>query len=294
MLEMFRTTPGGRVPPCRGGMPERRRRRKGLASLAVCLAVLAAILLTPVGQPAARADTDADSLVFVTQHFPPYSTAERFGDEGLAGGPVADIIGQACQRMKVHCVVRRLPWARAQQQVRDGRADGIFLIGRSPEREAWLHFCPPLVQVEYGFFVRSDNPLQYAGPKDVAGYSVSVYGPSLASEILAGLAGRVPIVQDVSQDNEAGFLKLAQGRIDAVFGSKDNGMAVLADLRIANLRYAGWHNRANYCIALSRRVPPEVVAAFEKALWQLYREGTMQRILSGAGLRCIFPGDERP
>ena len=243
-------------------------------------------------QPAGTGRVAATGLTFVTQQFPPFNYQERTGDEERVAGPVAEIITLACQRMGVGCTFRMLPWARAQQEVRSGAADGIFVVGRVPEREDWLHFCPPLVRGEYGFFVRMENPLHYTAPRDVAGYRVGVYGPSLTAEILNQLARQARMTVDVAAENDAGFLKLAQGRIDAVFSNKDNGLATIALLRIANLRYAGWHSRVDYTIAFSRHAAPEVVAAFEAALHALHREGELERCLSRYGLHSVFPGQK--
>ncbi|WMW66756.1 transporter substrate-binding domain-containing protein [Nitratidesulfovibrio liaohensis] len=232
---------------------------------------------------------DVSGLVFVTQQYPPFNYLERGEGTERVGGPVAEIITMACARMGVGCTFRLLPWARAQQEVRSGAADGIFTIGFVPERQQWLHFCPPLLRVEYGFFVRMENPLHYVTPRDVTGYRVGGYGPSLTSDILGQLARQVPMTVDVAPDNDAGFLKLAQGRIDAVFSNRENGLATIALLRIANLRYAGWHSRVDYTVAFSRQTAPEVVEAFEAALRELHREGELQRCLARYGLQSTYP-----
>ncbi len=269
--------------------------------------------------------SDARRLVFVTQQYPPFNYLERAasadrqergasadrvergdnadrvergasadrqerGDNAdRVAGPVPEIVAMACQRMGVDCTFRLLPWARAQQEVRNGMADGIFTIGRVPERESWLHFCPPLLRAEYGFFVRVENPLRYIAPRDVAGYRVGVYGPSLTSDILTQLARQTSMTVDMASDIDSGFLKLAQGRIDAVFANRENGQATIGLLRLANLRYAGWHSRVDYTVAFARHVAPEVVAAFEAALRALHREGELQRCLAAYGLQSAFP-----
>jgi len=78
-------------------------------------------------------------------------------------------------------VRRRLicfPWGRAQEEVRNGIAQGIFVVGWNEERAQWLYFSPPILNSEYGFFVKNDNPLKFRQVSDVKGYMVGVYGPS--------------------------------------------------------------------------------------------------------------------
>lgn len=308
MVDTGALPPGG-TRGCAGSVARRviRHAGCGFACMAACL--VACLLLTlpvmsvaaqagpaqaaPVQPAPARAGQAtrpaASGLVFVTQQYPPFNYLERGDGSERVAGPVAEIITMACARMGVDCTFRLLPWARAQQEVRTGTANGIFTIGHVPGREAWLHFCPPLVRVEYGFFVRMENPLRYVTPRDVAGYRVGVYGPSLTADILDQLARQVPMTVDMASENDAGFLKLAQGRIDAVFSNRENGLATIALLRIANLRYAGWHNRVDYTVAFSRRTAPEVVEAFEAALRALHGEGELQRCLARYGLHSTYP-----
>ncbi len=250
------------------------------------------MLPNEAGQAGRAGRSDAGRLVFVTQQYPPFNYLERGDSAGRVVGPVPEIVAMACRRMGADCTFRLLPWARAQQEVRSGMADGIFTIGHVPERESWLRFCPPLVRAEYGFFVRMENPLRYIAPRDVVGYRVGVYGPSLTSDILTQLARQTSMTVDMAPDIDSGFLKLAQGRIDAVFANRENGQATIGLLRLANLRYAGWHSRVDYTVAFARHAPPEVVTAFEAALRALHREGELQRCLAAYGLQSAFPDTE--
>ena len=139
-----------------------------LSRIALVLVGALAALLAPA-RPGATAE-----LILNTQDFAPFNYAVN----GVVSGPAADIIRRVCADMKVECPMRLLPWRRAQQEVEEGKAHGMFVIGWNAERAKWLHFSPPLLNTEYGFFVRDDNALRFTQNGDVSGYTVGVYGPS--------------------------------------------------------------------------------------------------------------------
>src|SRR5262249_55864772 len=97
----------------------------------------------------------ASELIFDTQEFAPFA----YSANGGASGPVADIVRRVCGEMKIECPQHVLPWRRAQLEVQEGKALGMYPLGWNAERAKWLYFSPPLLITEYGFFVRNDNPL---------------------------------------------------------------------------------------------------------------------------------------
>jgi polar amino acid transport system substrate-binding protein len=110
----------------------------------LALALVLGALLAPT-RPGGAAE-----LIFNTQDFAPFNYAVN----GVVSGPAADVIRRVCADMKTTCTLRLLPWRRAQQEVQEGKAHGMFVIGWNAERAKWLHFSPPLLDTEYGFFVR--------------------------------------------------------------------------------------------------------------------------------------------
>jgi polar amino acid transport system substrate-binding protein len=131
------------------------------------LSVMAILLLTNAAQ--------AVELKFNTQDFPP---PLNYAIDGVVSGPAAELIRKICDEMQITCSFKLLAWKRAQEEVKLGKAHGMFVIGWNEARAKWLYFSPPLLVTEYGFFVRDDNPIQYKDVSDVKSYRVGVYGPS--------------------------------------------------------------------------------------------------------------------
>jgi len=226
--------------------------------------------------PASHA-VEAAALIFNTQDFTPFS----YEVNGVVSGPAADLIRRVCEDMKAECVLRLLPWRRAQQEVEDGKAQAMFVIGWNAKRAEWLYFSPPIVETEYGFFVRDDNPLKYARVADVKGYVVGVYGPSNTATSLEKIKTEVGDLRiDMTPDDESAFRKLSLGRVNAVFSNRDVGLDRLRKLGITNIRYAGRQQALKYYIGFSQKVTDKkLVDQFAATYRALYKQRVIHEIL---------------
>jgi polar amino acid transport system substrate-binding protein len=235
----------------------------------IILGVFMALLLMHVAQ--------ATELTFNTQDFAPFN----YAIDGVVSGPVAELIRNVCDEMQITCSFRLLAWTRAQEEVRLGKAHGMFVIGWNAARAKWLHFTPPILYTEYGFFVRDDNTLRFKDVNDVKGYRVGVYGPSNTSKSLENIKAQVQdLTIDMRPNDEAGFKKLSVGRIDAVFSNRDVGYALIAKLKLNNIRYAGMQRRLKYYIGFSQtHTDKKLVDQFNATLVDFYRRGVAQAIL---------------
>lgn len=219
----------------------------------------------------------AVELKFNTQDFAPFN----YTVDGVVKGPAAEIIRKVCDEMQITCSFQLLGWRRAQEEVRLGKAHGMFVIGWNQARSKWLYFSPPLLHTEYGFFVHQANPLQFKDVVDVKGYRVGVFGPSNTSRSLEKIKTQIQdLTIDMRPNDEDGFRKLALGRIDAVFSNRDVGFSLLDKLKLKTIRYAGRQRRLKYFIGFSKQfTDKDVVDRFNQTLLELYRRGTAQAIL---------------
>lgn len=229
-------------------------------------------------------------LRFNTQDFPPFS----YLVDGVVSGPAVEVVRAVCREAELNCAIKSLPWTRAQLEVEQGQADGLFVLRWSPERENQLWFSPPVMQSAYGVFVHADDPLQYHRPTDLAGYTVGVYGPSGTARALEQIHDQIareqgkPMVIEMRPDDEAGFKKLGAKRVQAVFSNQEVGQAMITKLGLKNIRYAGTAEVVKYYIGLSRQhVDASVAERFIKAFRKLHAEGTIGRILAEQQMREV-------
>ena len=217
-------------------------------------------------------------LKFNTQDFAPFN----YEIGGVVSGPGADIIRRICSDIKIDCSFNLLPWARAQEEVRNGIAQGLFLIGWNEERSKWLYFSPPLLNSEYGFFVRNDNPVKFQHVSDVKGYTIGVYGPSDTATSLEKIKTEIKnLTIEMTPDNEPAFKKLSIGRVDAVYSNRDVGYDLVSKLGLTNIRYAGVHTGLKYYIAFSQKfTEKKLVDQFNTTFRNLHKRGVIQKILA--------------
>ena len=213
-----------------------------------------------------------------TQDFAPFN----YEVNGVVSGPAADIIRKICSEMKIDCSLHLLPWRRAQDEVAYGTAQGLFVIGWNEERAKTLYFSPPLLNTEYGFFVRDDNPLKFKQNSDVKGYTVGTFGPSNTATALEKIKAEIKeLTIDMTPDDESAFKKLSLGRVDAVFSNKDVGNDMMRKLSIKNIRYSGRQQSLKYYIGFSQKfTDKKVVDEFNATFRSLYKRGVIQEILT--------------
>jgi polar amino acid transport system substrate-binding protein len=218
------------------------------------LALVFSALLLPIGFASGA------ELKLNTQDFAPFN----YEVNGVVSGPAADIIRKICSEMKIDCSLHLLPWRRAQDEVAYGTAQGLFVIGWNEERAKTLYFSPPILNTEYGFFVRDDNPLKFKQNSDVKGYTVGTFGPSNTATALEKIKGEIKeLTIDMTPDDESAFKKLSLGRVDAVFSNKDVGNDMMRKLGIKKHSIFG---------------PPTALKILHRLLAKIYGQKTCRSI----------------
>ena len=217
-------------------------------------------------------------LKFTTQEFPPFS----YQIGGVVSGPASEIIRAICHEMSYKCSIKSLSWTRAQIEVKQGKAHGMFVIGWNENRAQWLHYSLPIVKTQYGFFVRKNDPLEYKNPDDIKGYHIGVYGPSNTAKSLEKIKAKVKdVTVDISPNTEISFRKLSDGRVNAVYSNKAVGHSLISKLRLKNVRYAGLDKNLKYYIGFSQRYNNlEIINKFNDTFKALYAKGVIHQILS--------------
>lgn len=229
----------------------------------------------------------ATELHFVTEDFPPFTYAlgePSSTDEATrAAGPLAEIVQAVCTRLQYRCRIDIHPWRRALALAERGEADGIFTVVRSPRRETFLRITRMLVTSRYSVFAR-DGHYVFSQPKDLAGRTVGVYGPSGTSYVLSERLRQVGGVQvQMVPDNRQLLRMLASGRFGeeglAVI-NQDVAWHLIEDEGLGGLREAGQLEPVSYGIGLSRKsIGPAQFQLFEQALDALILDGTVPTIL---------------
>lgn len=95
--------------------------------------------------------------------YPPYYYYENNSGKSPQG-IVPDIIREAAKEINIHLNWESLPWNRALNQIKSGKADAMFPIMKTKIRESFLYF--PKTELSYeenSFFVHKNSHINYSG-----------------------------------------------------------------------------------------------------------------------------------
>lgn len=226
----------------------------------------------------------AKEMVFFTQDFAPFSYSEN----SEVKGPAVDIINKVCGELSIEAKFGIFPWKRAIESAKKGDANALFVLGWNKPRTEWLYFSHPIIKTEYGVFVHKDNAMDYSKPSDLNGYTVSVYGPSNTSRNLEKIAEESTLKIDMTPDDVAAFRKVDHKRVSGAFSNKDVGWALINDLDLKNIRYAGAYKNLNYYIGFLKDYnKKEDVDLFNAKLKELTDSGEIQKILDKYNMQGV-------
>jgi polar amino acid transport system substrate-binding protein len=219
------------------------------------------------------------------EHFPPFNMDEN----GVATGPLPDIVRAACAVMQADCTFQTFPWRRAYRLAELGMVSGIFVLQRLAERENDFYFTDPVIQTSFSVFVQTSSGFNYSNPRELDHHTIGVYGPSATSkaaeEILQAASGAELVLET---GNETVFKKLANGRYGehgvAVMNT-DVGNYLLRQANIGGIRYAGEIKKIEYAIGLSKLKHDQMqFEQFNNAIRELKRNGTIKAIVEKYGM----------
>jgi polar amino acid transport system substrate-binding protein len=135
----------------------------------------------------------ARTVRLVADPYPPY----QFEEKGQVRGIDQDTIGEALRALGLRASTTLLTWNQCLQWMQDGKADGVYQMAPTPEREKLLLFSTRLHGHTLGI---------------LAGYSYGAGIDALPTSLKMELASQ-----------EALARALAEGRVDAIL--MDQGVA---------------------------------------------------------------------
>jgi polar amino acid transport system substrate-binding protein len=197
---------------------------------------------------------DDKPLTFNAQIFPPFSFE---GPQGEVKGPFTEIINLVCHKAGLTCVVKfSNNWNDAVKAVEEGKDDGLISIQNVPERK--LELSQPLIESEYGFFVRENDSWKFNGDKNtLRGKKIGAYGTSSATwKSLLSLTTGLAVQTDLSDRTETVLDKLQKGQIDIAYSNKDVGESFKRRNNLA-ITYAGRDKPIIYYIGVRKGSNPK-------------------------------------
>ncbi|KAA5607254.1 hypothetical protein F1188_00330 [Roseospira marina] len=210
--------------------------------------------------------------------------------QGLAGGPMTEVVQAACEAGGLRCRVSLVPWIRPRGQLDVGPCDAIFPVEDAPSTRGFMTVSRPVVDSRLAFFTLDTSidevgdltefVIMARGPSEAAQHaaeavshldkSAVVLGPDLDS-LIRRLIGLQPTDRIALYGNYH-VVTQAMRR----FGSRVPALGVVPD-RNQVLR-----------VGFARdRVPGPVIEAFDAGLKRLHDTRRLQTILDAGNIAPI-------
>jgi len=236
-----------------------------------CLALLASLWTMPAAAQPIKAVTEESSYTYVR--------------DGKVAGPATEIVEAALKRagLSDHRIAL-YPWARAYDMALQEPNTLIYLIARTPAREAQFKWAGEFLRIEYHLYkLRSRKDVVVRNLGDAKAYTVGVMRDDVRQQYLQS-RGFDKLV--VSARNSDSLRMLVDGRVQ-LLPLPDTDM--LRFCREANIDPASLEKvltlnemTTGIYMAYSRGTPDETVARTRAAFDQLKSEGTVARLMASA------------
>ena len=219
-------------------------------------------------RPAIVVDVDAEN--------PPFMSS-RAGD---AVGLYPALIRAALGRCHDHVRVQAKPWKRAFVEIDKAQA-GVGGLYRNAERLAKYDFSDPIYVENIAVFYRTVRPFDFRTVADLYGKRVGVLrGWSYGDDFDVAKRNGSIATEEVSSDR-SNFLKLTDGRLDAVLAIEESGQAAMAASGLHGIEQANAY-LASYPVYLAfskKAAKSDLLVCFNKALAEMKQDGAFERIV---------------
>jgi diguanylate cyclase (GGDEF)-like protein len=229
-----------------------------------------------------RTATANGILVFLgNENIPPMIYVQKNQVVGL----VVDIAHQMAQEASLTIEVRAMDWTKAQELVRDGKADALLQINRNPEREAIYDFSDPLLESYFTIFRRNDRV-------DIREIN-SLYGKLVGVEASGypfTLVKKYPEINVQIIDSwKSGFNLVNAGSLDAVIVDRWVGEYELAVNNINGITVVPEPVETNYSYIAVKKGNKPLLDQINLGLSKMRADGSIDRILnSWSGKEVVY------
>lgn len=208
-------------------------------------------------------------------------TAYSYLQDGQVSGTASRVVEATLQRAGVTDYhVGLYPWARAYDMALSEPNVLIYLIARTPEREALFRWVGEIMRIEYHFYkLRSRDDIQVPDLEAAKAYRVGVMREDVRHQYLQA-KGFHKIV--VAAQNAENFRRLLNGQVDLVPMPERDILVLCREAGIdpASVERVFTPDAATRLyLAFSRQTDDATVQRVQAAFEQLQADGTVARLM---------------
>lgn len=264
---------------CEYSLQDRPAHRFVCLTMAALFSRFISLLLMLAAVPAMAGETP---IVIDSPEGHPYAYRENDHLTGLFYDLVTEAFRRANHPVEIHLV----PWARSMEEVRQGRADGMFVVYKTAERERDFAFPnEALTELREWIFVRRTARFEFMEDfsnfdgRRVGMLNYTVHGAKLSQ----ALEERRVVSLIAASSYESLVEMLASNRLDIAIGVDDAIIDAVLSQKVAEkireIEPAIDTIPAYLVFAREPRLT-EVAADFDRALHAMKEDGTYDRIVA--------------
>ena len=223
----------------------------------------------------------------------PESHPYAYRENGRMTGLFHDLVIEAFRRAHHPVEIHLIPWARSMEEVRQGRADGMFVVYKTAERERDFAFpVEPLTELRERIFVRRTARFDYMEDfTNFDGRRVGMLNYTVHGAKLSQALEERRVVSLVSASSYESLVEmLASGRLDIAIGVDDAIIDAVLSQKVADkIREIEKVVDTIPAYLVFAREPrlTEVAADFDRAMRSMREDGTYDRILAAYPRRTL-------
>jgi len=213
-------------------------------------------------------------IKLVTENAPPYNYAENGELKGFA----VALVKEMAKRVGVDDNIEVAIWGDAYKAAKDGEDYGLFSTTRSPEREKLFKWVGPLFEYRAVLYAKKGSGIKINKLEDAKKVrSIGTYKDDFWEQTLKS-KGFTNLVS--SEDDFINVSLLSMDEIDLWVSGDRSGIyhAKRVDLDPNFMEEVFEIDRFKNYIAFSKNVPDDVIAKWQKALDDMKKDGTYERI----------------
>lgn len=224
----------------------------------------------------AMAGARADTLVLMTEEYPPFNMRDS---GGKLVGISTDIVRELLQQAHIDYTIAVSPWMRALVTARTQLDHCVYSTSRLPERESEYSWIGPLAFNDWMLFAKATPPRRPGSLADIKGARIGSY---FGDGGVAYLQKRGFTV-DVAPTDDVNPRKLDAGRIDYWASGRLSGQYLLKAQRISGIEPVLKLERGDMYLACHPDLPRATVARLNTLLQDLHKRGVVARIYARYG-----------
>jgi polar amino acid transport system substrate-binding protein len=222
----------------------------------------------------------ADSLVLMSEEFPPYNFTDNNGDRKGTSIDLMVLILERMNSQKTRKDIEMLPWTRAYQKIQKEKNTVLFAMVKTTEREKLFKWVGPISTANNALIARKSQKIKIGSIEDAKKYTIGVVRDAAAAELVRK-AGIPWENLNVVAKPEQNILKLERGRIDLIAYDEIVTRWILRDkgMKPEDFETVYLLEKGEHYFAFNKDTPDALIQRMQAILDDLKKEGKYQEIL---------------